>query len=563
MNFLKSYLWKNDLSIAQLFGLFAFLGLGLIFLIYPLANLLILPLQFGQEPLSVFQKILANESILKSTRNTFRVAIGVLILSQMVSVPAAWLIMRTNLGANSFFKSLLSLPYAIPPFFGAVAWIFLANPTNGLLTGFFGEGSLNIYSLSGLIFVETSFLFTLPFISACNAFEQMDPSLEEAARVSGANPWQLFYKINLPLLRSSLINSSVLTLLAVFASFGVPAMIGGPGGFKVLTTEIFQLQKMGTESGLLRSVGVSSFLLILSMGSVFLIQIVFKNKQLHLISGKASKFSLIDLGYKRYFGWLFVGLVSLVFFVLPMSSLFFSALSKIQGVLSWENIGLDNYIRVLTQTEELPRALRNSLSLALGSALLASIGSLMMAIYFFYSKNRGSKLIQLMMSVPNSAPGTVISIALILSFSQSFYKIPFSIYNTLWIFIFAYVMKFLNQSFRPIYEQVQKIHPSLIEAAQMSGAGVSTSFLKIWLPLLRTSIFASLFFVFTPILSELTISILLTGPGLETLGTLIYQMQEYSDNFGGGAAVLATLTFSTIMLLNFVLKFSSRGKFGL
>lgn len=140
-------------------------------------------------------------------------------------------------------------------------------------------------------------------------------------------------------------------------------MIGGPGGFKLLTTEIFQLQKMGTESGILRSIGVANFLLLLSIGSVLIIQMLFKQKSMHLVSGKTAKSSLIDLGIGKYFSLAFLCIVTTIFFFLPILSLFYSALSKVQGVLAFSNIGFDNFIRVLTQTEELPRAVGNSLTL--------------------------------------------------------------------------------------------------------------------------------------------------------------------------------------------------------
>ena len=564
MQSLRSYFWKKNLSPAHLLGLLGFVLLIFLLFLYPLAKLFLIPANFGQDLLKMLEAIFQNESILRSTRNTFLTAGGVVLLSQLVSLPAAWLVMRTDLPLTRFFRSCLSLPYAIPPFFGAIAWIFLANPTNGLFNQLAGGSVLNVYSLTGLIFIESSFLFTFAFISYCSAYEQMDASLEEAARVAGASPLRLFFQIHLPLLKSSVINSSLLMALAVFASFGVPAMIGGPGGFKVLTTEIFFLQKMGTESGLIRSIGVSNFLLILTMIIVLSVQYLFKPQRLAIVGGKTSRPSLIDLQPgKRLSALLFLTAMAILFFFLPMGSLFFSALSKTQGVISLDNLGFDNFIRVVSQSEELGRAVHNSLVISAAVAVLATLISFFTAVFFYYSHHRGNGFIQLLLSIPNSAPGTVISIALILTFSRTFFGLEFSIYNTIWIFVLAYLMKFTNQSFKPVYDQAQRIHPSLIESAETSGAGVFRTMIRIWVPLLRPALFASVFFVLMPSLCELTISILLTGPGLETIGTMIYQLQEYSDNYGGGSAVLASLVLMTILILNFLLKFLSKGKYGL
>jgi iron(III) transport system permease protein len=564
MRKLRLYFWQNNLNPAHLIGLLGFLLLSFTLYLYPLAQLFWIPNQFGQDLLKMLEAIFQNDSILRSTGNTFWTAAGVVLFSQLISLPAAWFVMRTELPGAAFFRSCLSLPYAIPPFFGAIAWIFLANPSNGLFNQLLGRSFLNIYSMPGLIFIETSFLFTFAFISYCSVYEQMDASLEEAARVAGAGPLRLFFRIHLPLLKTSVINSSLLIALAVFASFGVPAMIGGPGGFKVLTTEIFFLQKMGTESGLIRSIGVSNFLLILTVIFVLSVQFLFKPQRLAIVGGKSSRPSLIDLARtQRWLAVLFLVMVAIVFFFLPMGSLFFSALSKAQGVMGIENLTFDNVIRVVTQSEELGRAVYNSILISVSVAALATLISFLMSVFFYYSHHRGNGWIQLLLALPNSTPGTVISIALILAFSRTFFGLDFSIYNTIWIFILAYLMKFTNQSFKPVYDQAQRIHPSLIESAATSGAGPFRTLLKIWLPLLRPALFASVFFVLMPSLCELTISILLTGPGLETIGTMIYQLQEYSDNYGGGAAVLASLVLVTILVMNLTLKILSKGRYGL
>ena len=103
----------------------------------------------------------------------------------------------------------------------------------------------------------------------------------------------------------------------------------------------------------------------------------------------------------------------------------------------------------------------------------------------------------------------------------------------------------------------------LAEAAHVAGAGWFTVMRTIWFPLMKPALVASWFLVFMPAMTELTMTILLTGPGLETLGTLIFQMQDYSDASGGGAAVLSLCTVMGVIALNTFVKFVSKGKYGL
>ena len=166
-------------------------------------------------------------------------------------------------------------------------------------------------------------------------------------------------------------------------------------------------------------------------------------------------------------------------------------------------------------------------------------------------------------SIPFSTPGTVLALALILSFSRGFFGIGPSLYNTLFLIGLAYVIKYLSLSLKTVGDGYQQIHPSLEEAARISGAGWWTVMLTIYWPLLKTALMASMFLVFMPVLSELTMTILLTGPGLETVGSLIFQLQEYSDMAGGGSAVLSTLVVFFVFILNFSLKALSKGRYGL
>ena len=165
--------------------------------------------------------------------------------------------------------------------------------------------------------------------------------------------------------------------------------------------------------------------------------------------------------------------------------------------------------------------------------------------------------------MPFSTPGTVLALALILAFSRGFFGVGPSLYNTLWIILLAYVIKYMSLSLKTIADGYQQIHPSLEEAARLSGADWWAVMRTIYWPLLSTALMASAFLVFMPVLSELTMTVLLTGPGLDTIGPLIFQFQEYSDVGGGGAAVLSTIVIVFTLSLNFLLKTLSEGRYGL
>lgn len=537
-----------------------FYALGLLiiaaFFVAPLLNLFAIP------GAADYQSVLQNENTLKAAQNTLLVSASVGLLCLLLGLPLSWLLTRTDLPLKTHFRSGFCLPYAIPPFVGAIGWIILANPTSGVLNQWFGLG-LNIYSFWGLVWVETSFLFTFVLLSALTILDRMDSSLEEAARLSGASGLRVFLDIALPILKPAMISGFLLSFLATAASFGVPALIGGPARLYLMTTQIYTYQRMGTEQGLQMGIAVSVLLGISTLILLYSAQLFFGRNKNYTVGGKTSRASLVPLKSLRLPVAAALTALLFVIFVLPILGVLLSALSEVQGSWNLAELSLQNYSRVLFDTDETLRAITQSLLLGLGAAVICTLFSFFFNYFLHRTRYKGRTLAGVIVSVPFSTPGTVLALAFILCFAQGYFGIGPSLYNTLTLILLAYIVKYMSLSLKTIGDGYQQIHPSLEEAARISGAGWWRTMLTIYGPLLKTALIASMFLVFMPVLSELTMTILLTGPGLETIGTLIFQLQEYSDMGGGGAAVLSSLVVVFILVLNFTLKTLSKGRYGL
>lgn len=526
------------------------------FFVAPLGHLFLIP------KLHDFVSILKNENTIKAIKNTLMVSSCVGFLCLMLGVPLSWILTRTDLPMKKNFRSWFCLPYAIPPFVGAIGWIILANPTSGVLNQWFGL-HLNIYTFWGLVWVETSFLFTFVLLTSLTILDRMDSSLEEAARLSGGNGLRVFIDIALPLLKPAIISGFILSCLSTAASFGVPALIGGPARIYLMTTQIYTYQRMGTIDGVQMSIAVSALLglstLVLLYGSQYFLGL---NKN-YTVGGKTSRPSLVPLSSFKIPIFIILSVLLFVILIVPIFGVLLSALSPVQGSWSISHLSLSNFTRVLFQTEETVRALSQSLMLGIAAAIICTIFAFFFNYFLIRTKWFGRSLASIFVSIPFSTPGTVLALAIILSFSRGFFGIGPSLYNTLWIILLAYIVKYMSLSLKTIGDAYQQIHPSLEEAARISGAGWWAIMCTIYWPLLASALMASAFLVFMPVLSELTMTILLTGPGLDTIGPLIFQFQEYSDVGGGGAAVLSTIVIFFVLILNFSLKTLSKGRYGL
>ena len=90
-------------------------------------------------------------------------------------------------------------------------------------------GPLNVYTLPGMVWVLTSFYYPYAFITLSRAMEKMDPSLEEASRVSGASPLKTVSTVTLPMMLPSLISGALLVFVSAMSCYGIPSIIGSPG----------------------------------------------------------------------------------------------------------------------------------------------------------------------------------------------------------------------------------------------------------------------------------------------------------------------------------------------
>jgi iron(III) transport system permease protein len=485
------------------------------------------------------------------------------LLSTLLALPLAWILARSNLSRAKTWRSLFCLPYAIPPYIGAMAWITLANPTNGLLNLLFGTGSLNIYSFFGLVWVMSSFFYTFVLLSLLQALDRVDPSLEEAARLSGAGPIRVFFQITLPIIWPSLMSGFILVALASAATFGVPAMIGNPARIFLITTKIYTFQQTGSLQGIYMAGSLSLALLVMAIMLLVANQVIISRGSFKSVSGKTSRPSLVSLGRFHHLTVFSLCLGLFLLFVLPVCAITISALSSVPGIYTLDNMSFANFHRVFFEIDETPRAFANSLKLAAGAATVTTLLGLMLAYLKVKTRLPGRRLIELFASIPYATPGTVLAFALILAFSRGVLGLEIPLYNTLILIGIAFTAKFLNFSLRTCADGLSQIDDVLAEAARVSGANWLTVMRTVWLPLLRPALVASWFLVFMPAMTDLTMTILLTGPGLETLGTIIFQLQSYADSSGGGASVLALVSILGIATTNLIVKIASKGKYGL
>ena len=497
----------------------------------------------------------------KSLTNTVQLAFIVMIASVIVTFPMAWLVGRTDLPFKKTFRTILVASYMIPPYVGAIAWVQLLNPSVGYLNNIFkavfglSQAPFNIYSMGGLAWVLTLFYSPFAFITISRAMEKMDPTLEEAARISGASPLRTLKDVTLPLMMPSIVAGGLLVFIAAASCFGIPAIVGMPGNIEVMTTRIVTFVYQGDSAGIRNATALAVSMMVIANGLLFFMSYLLSHKDYTTISGKSTRPNIVELGKWKPLALLIVGGYAFIAVILPLGSIVMTSflVSMSKGV-ELSNFGIDAWIPVITSAQYMESIWR-SVVYGVIAACIGTALALFVAYLSVKTKITGRSLPDLLVVLGGATPSIVISLALIITFSGNY---GLNIYSTMWILIVSYLVKYMTMSVRTIAASLSQVHSSLEEAALNSGASWIRTCKDIIIPLIAPSIVAGWFLIFMPSFYELTMSNLLYGADTKTIGVLLYELQTYADT--QNASVLSVIILVIVLVGNLILNKATKGK---
>jgi sulfate/thiosulfate transport system permease protein len=199
----------------------AFLGL---FLALPLAAIFAEALRRGW---GVYWASISDPAALVSLRLTLLAAAIAVPLNLVFGFAAAWSIARFRFPGRSLLVTLIDLPLSVSPVVTGLMYMLLFG-----LQGWFGHwlwdrGIEIVFAVPGIV-LATIFV-TLPFVAReiLPLLEEQGDEEEQAARLLGARPWQVLWRITLPNVRWALLNGVVLSLARAFGEFGAVSVVSG------------------------------------------------------------------------------------------------------------------------------------------------------------------------------------------------------------------------------------------------------------------------------------------------------------------------------------------------
>lgn len=459
---------------------------------------------------------------------TLFIGIASALIASVIGTAIAIVVHRTDFRGGSVVTALVSLSFFLPSFILAMAWIIIGSP-GGLINGVLesiGIESLKVdaYTKSGMIFVTVLHQIPFVYLMMRGPILGIDATFEEAARASGATPFNVLRRVTLPLLSFSITSSLVLTFILSIEQFAIPALMGIPGRITVLATQLYLLVSFPPpDYGLAAAIGLT--LSALTGLAIWVQRRIARGNRLTVTTGKAGRLTLISLGKWRWaanslcWGYILCALILPVIILAYVSVLKYFSANPFEGAYT-----MRNYVFLFESSATL-RSFWNTLIVS-GLGAIIGVGLASFVSYFtLRHRPPGYRVLDFVASLPFGVPGVVIGLGLLWAYAY----LPLPIYGTLVILIISFITRFLSYATETVGGRMVQIDKSLEEAAWTAGSTRLQGIKKILIPLAMPSLQGAYFLLFMAFFREIASAVLLYTASTSVLSTSIWSFFEQAN----------------------------------
>jgi iron(III) transport system permease protein len=486
-----------------------------------------------------FLTVLANPNVAEALFNTLLVCGGGTLIAVVIGLAFSWIVVRTNTPFKGFIAAASILPLFAPPLVAGVAWAILGSPKTGLINTMFKwiglDWRVDFYSMWGLIFVFGIYYAPYVYMFTASALRNMDPSLEEAAEISGASAFSTLFSVTFPLIMPAIVSGMLLSFIVMLGIYGIPAVLGAPINLSVLTTYIFKLTNWSPPL-YNTAAAVAVILMVVTGALVFLQHKVLSGRSYTTVAGKAFRPRSLDLGRWRWFtfGLAMVYLFAVV--VLPMLALIVAAFRKfmfirdVASLFDMRQYSLMHFQSIFDNPLTM-RSVYNAVEVGVITAVVGGALAFAIGYTIHRTKMAGRRTIDLVSTLPIAIPGLVVGVA----YLWAWIGIPGGLYGTIWILALAFIARFMPDTVKALSTSFLQIHRELEEAAWVCGRGVLGTIRTIVLPLARPGVLAAMTLLFVLAIRELGSSLFLYTSNTMVMSVLLLDYYE-GGNLGKTAA---------------------------
>lgn len=523
---------------------------------------------FSEMGLQNYTKTWFDPELYKLFWNTFIYVSGSTAVGITLAAVLAWLAERSDMPGKIWIYAGVPMTLAIPGMLQAMAWILLLSPrvgfANKAIADLLSLDSLpfNIYSLTGMVFVEGLRLVPTAFLMLVPLLRSMDPSLEEVAATSGASPQRTLRKISLMLMLPGLTAVLIYQALTALEVFEVPGILGLPVGIHVFSTKIYSiLSSVSFVPAYGEAYALAIVYVAVAIGATIVYaRIISRPERYTIVTGKGYRPRVQKLGKWKAPAIALVLVFLLLSAIAPflvLAYISFLPFLQVPSMEAFASMTWNNY-REVFRADLIGTVLWNTIIMVAVTSTATAVISFLVSLIVVRSKFWGRKILDQLAFLPHAIPGMVMGLAMLWLFLQVD-KVGIPLFGTVWAISIAFTINFMSYGTRAMNAAILQIHKDLEEAASISGAPQWRVMWRVFLPLLMPSFIGV--WIWT-LLHAIRIAgtplLLYEGSENQVLAVMIWNM--WDEGYVTTVGAIGTMLMIFLLLLTLALRVFGFGR---
>ena len=504
---------------------------------------------------------LASAVLWEPLKNSFICGFFTVLVSVPLGSVLAWLMIRTDLPGKKILGLLVTVPYMIPSWTKALAWLAMFRNSTSGANGFLAGLGIPVpdwlaYGPIAIVLCMSMHYYAFSYIMVSGALRSINSELEEMGEIQGASKAQILRHITLPLILPSVLSATVMTISKSIGTYGVPANLGNRIGYYTLATKMRTFIDQGPQA-----VGYAMSIVLVLLAALIIFsnqRIVGVRKSYATVSGKGGRATLMQLGKAKKPLMVFL----MVFLFLAMVVPFFVLIMETFQITTGAGYGLDNltlynwigkegeidkytnYVGIF-RNPNFFSAFWNTIRLTLIASILTAICGQFLG--YISSRGRGKwygDLTEQMVFVPYLMSGIAFSTMYFSMFSRPHLGglMP-SLYGTFTLIVLTSVVKHFPFASKSGTANMLSISVELEEAADIAGASFWKRMSSIIVPLAKNGFISGFMLTFISIAKELDLIIIMMTPTTQTMSYLAFTYSQDGYNQMSDAVSVCVLAF--------------------
>lgn len=487
-----------------------------------------------------WRKAFAEPGVLESLGNTVLVFISYTAISFPLAVVIAWLLARTKMRWSRGLEFMFWVSFMLPNLTTTIGWTLLLDPYFGFINVWaqklpFVTGPLfNIYSVEGIVFAHLmANALSQKVMLLTPAFRNMNVTLEEAGRISGAGSLKTMMRITLPVMVPPMVVVFMLNLVRMFNSFEIEQILGTPIRFYVYSTRIYELVRHTEPPAYGQATALASLTLLIILAIIPLQRWLLGRRQYTTISGNY-KPGLTDLGFMQPIALGVVLLIVALLTVIPVLTLLGGSFMTRAGFFQATPTYTLGHWKMVLADPIFFRALKTTFILAITTAIVSPVIFSMIAYVLVRKKWPGNATLDSIFWFSAGIPGMLSGLGLLWVIVGT----PGLnwLFGTIWILIIVTVLQGKLTAVQMFKSSFLQMGQDMEEAARTSGASWLYAYFRIWLPLIAPTLVLIGILNFTLAAGATSSVILLASRDTITLSLLAL---EYMTSVAGSSREVA------------------------